>query len=54
MAKYGFESKKSEDIKKLVGKGANSLITRSVWGQAQENFKKIDDQNLKKKWLMNF
>ena len=40
MTKYGFETKKSEDIKRLVGKGANSLITRSVWGQAQENFRK--------------
>ena len=54
MVKYGFESKKSEDIKKLVGKGANSLITRSVWGQAQENFRKIDDQALKKEMVNEF
>ena len=54
MTKYGFESKKSEDIKKLVGKGTNSLITRSVWGQAQENFKKIDDQTLKKEMVNEF
>ena len=54
MAKYGFESKKSEDIKKLVGKGASSLITRSVWGQAQENFRKIDDQSLKKEMVNEF
>ena len=54
MAKYGFETKKSEDIKKLVGKGANSLITRSVWGQAQENFRKIDDAALKKEMVDEF
>ena len=54
MVKYGFESKKSEDIKKLVGKGANSLITRSVWGQAQENFRKIDNQALKKEMVNEF
>ncbi len=54
MAKYGFETKKSEDIKKLVGKGANSLITRSVWGQAQENFRKIDDAALKKEMVNEF
>ena len=54
MSKYGFESKKSEDIKKLVGKGANSLITRSVWGQAQENFRKIDNQALKKEMVSEF
>jgi len=54
MTKFGFEAKKSEDIKKLVGKGANSLITRSVWGQAQENFRKIDDASLKKEMVDEF
>jgi len=54
MTKYGFEAKKSEDIKRLVGKGANSLITRSVWGQAQENFRKIDDKILKKEMVDEF
>ena len=54
MAKYGFNSKKSEDIKKLVGKGAKSLITRSVWGQAQDNFRKIDDELLKKEMVNEF
>jgi len=54
MAKYGFDSKKSEDIKKLVGKGAKSLITRSVWGQAQDNFRKIDDETLKKEMVSEF
>ena len=54
MTKFGFEAKKSEDIKKLVGKGANSLITRSVWGQAQENFRKIDDAALKKEMVDEF
>ena len=54
MAKFGFDSKKSEDIKKLVGKGTNSLITRSVWGQARENIKKIDDVALKKEMVDEF
>ena len=54
MVKFGFEGKKSEDIKKLVGKGASSLITRSVWGEAQENFKKVDDASLKKEMVKEF
>ena len=54
MTKFGFGAKKSEDIKKLVGKGASSLITRSVWGQAQENFRKIDDDSLKKEMVDEF
>ena len=54
MIKFGFESKKSNDIKKLVGKGAYSLITRSLWGQAKENFRKINNQNLKKEMVNEF
>ena len=54
MAKFGFEAKKSEDIKKLVGRGANSLITKSVWGQARENFKKVNDAALKKEMVDEF
>ena len=54
MAKFGFEVKKSEDIKRLVGKGANSLITKSVWGQARENFRKVDDADLKKEMVDEF
>ena len=54
MTKFGFDSKKSEDIKKLVGKGTNSLISRSVWGQTQENIKKIDDAALKKEMVDEF
>ena len=54
MAKFGFETKKSEDIKKLVGRGANSLITKSVWGQARENFKKVNDAALKKEMVDEF
>ena len=54
MIKYGFESKKSEDIKKLVGKGASSLIARSVWGKARKNISKIDDDKIKKDMVNEF
>ena len=40
MKKFGFKTKNENDIKNLVGKGASSLITRSVWGQAQKKFRK--------------
>ena len=36
MKKYGYPTKYPEDLKKLVGKGASSLIGRSVWGNAQK------------------
>ena len=32
MRKFGYETKSTDDIRKLVGQGAGSLIGRSVWG----------------------
>ena len=54
MKKFGFQSKYENDIKKLVGKGASSLITRSVWGEAQKNFSKIDSDKIKKEMINEF
>ena len=54
MKKFGFQSKYENDIKKLVGKGASSLITRSVWGEAQKNFSKIDSDKIKKEMIDEF
>ena len=54
MKKFGFQSKYENDIKKLVGKGASSLITRSVWGEAQKNFSKIDSDKIKKEMVNEF
>ena len=54
MKKYGYETKSTEDIRKLVGKGAKSLIGRSVWGQARKEFSKIDDDGIKKEMVTEF
>ena len=54
MKKFGFRTKYENDIKKLVGKGASSLITRSVWGQAQKNLGKINDEKIKKDMVKEF
>ena len=54
MKKFGYETKSTEDIRKLVGKGANSLIGRSVWGQARKEFSKIDDDGIKKEMVTEF
>ena len=48
MKKYGHETKTTDDIRKLVGKGAASLIGRSVWGQAKKEFSKITNEKIKK------
>ena len=54
MEKYGFETKTTEDIRQLVGKGASSLIGRSVWGQAKKEFGQISDQGIKREMVKDF
>jgi len=54
MKKYGFETKSTEDIRKLVGKGSASLIGRSVWGQAKKEFGQVSDQSIKKEMVKEF
>ena len=54
MKKFGYETKSTEDIRKLVGKGTKSLIGRSVWGQAKKEFGKIDDDGIKKEMVTEF
>ena len=54
MNKYGYETKSTEDIRKLVGKGSASLIGRSVWGQAKKEFSQINDQGIKNEMVKDF
>ena len=46
MKKFGYETKSTDDIRKMIGQGAKSLIGRSVWGQAKKELKKIKDKNI--------
>jgi len=54
MKKYGYETKSTKDIRKLVGKGSASLIGRSVWGQAKKEFGQVNDQGVKKEMVKEF
>jgi phosphoglycolate phosphatase len=54
MKKYGYETKTNDDIRQLIGKGAASLIGRSVWGQAKKEFSQIDDNLVKKEMVKEF
>ena len=54
MEKFGYETKSVDDIRKLVGKGAASLISRTVWGQAKKEFGQINNQNIKKEMVREF
>ena len=54
MKKYGYETKSTEEIRNLVGKGASALIGRSFWGSAKEEFGKIEDKKVKEEMVNEF
>ena len=54
MKKYGYKTKSTDDMKKLVGRGTSHLIERSIWEQAKKEFGQIDDQINKKKMVKDF
>ena len=54
MKKFGYETKSTEDIRNLVGKGTKSLIGRSVWGKAKKEFGKVDNNEIKKEMVSEF
>ena len=54
MRKFGFETKTTEDIRNLAGKGASVMIGRSIWGQAKKEFSKVVDEKIKKQMVKEF
>ncbi len=54
MTKYGYQTKSTEEIRNLVGKGASALIGRSLWGNTKEEFGKIKDQKTKNEMVKEF
>ena len=54
MKKFGYETKSTDEIRNLVGKGAESMIGRSLWNQAKKELKKIDDEKIKSLMVNEF
>ena len=54
MKKFGYETRSTEEIRNLVGKGAASMIGRSMWNQAKKELKKIDDEEIKSLMVKEF
>ena len=54
MKKYGYPTKSTSEIRNLVGQGAGAMIGRSIWGQAKEEFGKINDQKIKDEMVKEF
>ena len=54
MKKFGYETRSTDEIRNLVGKGAESMIGRSLWNQAKNELKKIDDEKIKSLMVKEF
>ena len=54
MKKFGYPTKSTEEIRNLVGKGAQAMIGRSIWGQAKKEFGKVNDEKVKKEMVTEF
>ena len=54
MQKFGYETKSTNEIRNLAGKGAASMIGKSLWNQARKELKKIDDERIKSKMVDEF
>ena len=54
MKKFGYETRSTDEIRNLVGKGAASMIGRSMWNQAKKELKKIDDEEIKSQMVKEF
>ena len=54
MKKFGYETRSTDEIRNLVGKGAASMIGRSMWNQAKKELKKIDNEEIKSQMVKEF
>ena len=54
MKKFGYETRSTDEIRNLVGKGAESMIGRSLWNQAKEELKKINNEEIKSQMVKEF
>ncbi len=54
MRKFGFKTKTTNEIRAIVGKGAATLIGKSIWGQAKKEFSKIENKKIKNEMVKEF
>ena len=54
MKKFGFSTKSGSEIKALIGKGAATMIGRSLWGSAKKELKEIKDKEIRDKMVKEF
>ena len=54
MKKFGYETKSKELIKSLIGRGASTMISRSLWATAKKEIGDITEKKIKEKMVKEF
>ena len=54
MKKFGYHSKSQNEVRSLIGKGAGTMIAKSIWGTAKKDFAKLEDSKQKKEMVKEF
>ena len=54
MKKFGFPTKEPNEIKSLVGKGAKTMMSKTLWNSAKKELNKIKEKNIKEKMVNEF
>jgi len=54
MKKFGYETKPGNEIRALIGKGAATMISKSLWHSAKKELKKIKEKDIKEKMVKEF
>ena len=54
MKKFGFPTKSPNEIKALVGMGAKSMMSKTLWNSAKEEIKKVKEEYIKEEMVKEF
>ena len=54
MQKFGFKTKSIDEIKALVGMGAKTMMSKTLWSQAKEELKIVKEKKTKDKMVAEF
>ena len=54
MKKFGYKTRSAKEIKSLIGKGAGTMISKSLWSSAKIELKKIKEKEIKEKMVKEF
>ncbi len=54
MKKFGFPTRKPNEIKSLVGKGAKTMMSKTLWSSAKKELSKVKEKDIKEKMVNEF